>query len=537
MSSGNFDWFSEQITYKGDGKAEFQDPSGYVEGVVEIVCDKYGNTTIAMDVESFNSEKDLHFGLMELLSKDKPFPNPNNAKELIFDGLPGTNKCLGLTVATSEGVFQTSGEVAYDPGLSIVGEGSQINFFRGLAEFTPNQPKTPTYWAIPLINFISRYQQVDKTLESHPLRLKTITSMAGKVIPRVAPLIVFENNNHKGFIEPLDNQKERQTQLLSGEVRSIVTSVMVGTLDDISVNSSNFREHIPFGLLPLLELASGNEIGVAWLELRDAEGNLVQRIHDGFPKQNFSKGRAAISEAIHGQTGLLLTQAQYSPFFGKSPLGPVIFDLVRSGLSHDTIEDKFSRISRGFDHLCEQHGLDTQNLARELSEDNRDSMKEILRQASASLRSIADGEEDSRQSQILQTIVSRMNNVANKDRNFGIAVLDLLNEFDLVDAQIVDNYYETHPRADSRKRWASVLSHYRGTTVHTGYFEGGSDMEDVIRIKNHLRDILLRIVLKMLGYTGTYQPTFMPLSTQKEINWVTLETSASDLWYGRRPGL
>ena len=99
MSSGNFDWFSEQITYKGDGKAEFQDPSGYVEGVVEIACDKYGNTTIAMDVESFNSEKDLHFGLMELLSKDKPFPNPNNAKELIFDGLPGTNKCLGLTVA------------------------------------------------------------------------------------------------------------------------------------------------------------------------------------------------------------------------------------------------------------------------------------------------------------------------------------------------------------------------------------------------------------------------------------------------------
>ncbi|MDQ1282464.1 MAG: hypothetical protein QG666_253, partial [Euryarchaeota archaeon] len=127
------------------------------------------------------------------------------------------------------------------------------------------------------------------------------------------------------------------------------------------------------------------------------------------------------------------------------------------------------------------------------------------------------------------------------DRDFGLALTDLLRVFNFHDAEIVDNYYQKNPRKDGRD-WCTILSHYRGAVIHSSYFDfrsGQYDLFEVVKICAHLHDILRRIVFKMLCYTGTYQRAVIvpnSWSGSYSIDWVKPDTPASELGYSSNQG-
>ena len=49
-------WFSPNVEYEGQGRAEFSDPHLIVEGYVKIRFDQFGYQSVQMDVESVESE-------------------------------------------------------------------------------------------------------------------------------------------------------------------------------------------------------------------------------------------------------------------------------------------------------------------------------------------------------------------------------------------------------------------------------------------------------------------------------------------------
>jgi hypothetical protein len=408
-NSGNSDksmnnWFSNNIKYEGQGRAEFTTPQGFIEGFTKIHFDELGNSTLEMAVDNFYAEPTLRLDLMKFFSSEPPLQEGDNVS---LRGRLGTNPCISLTV-------------------------------------------------------------------------------------------------------------------------------MVGEIGSHSIDIADLRDWIPFGFLPLLSLATGSEVGVPWIEFRDANGELVRRIHDNFSKPNFSTGYATISESVHRSTGYLLSQAQSSPNYGKAPLGSVIFDLVQSSSDNLAIEDKLNRICRAFDYLCKHHQLDTQNLLIGLDQSNQDIVNTVLRSAEQQIRSVAQNMSDPAQSQLLIRIADKTINASNKDRNFGLAVTDLLKQCGLHDAEIIDAHYQSNPRSDGTKHWSGVLSNYRGIAVHKGDFgfqSGTYDVYDVVRITYHLHDILVRIVFKMLGYDRTYQPIIVRTVTEKHVDWVTPTLSASELGY------
>jgi hypothetical protein len=138
------------------------------------------------------------------------------------------------------------------------------------------------------------------------------------------------------------------------------------------------------------------------------------------------------------------------------------------------------------------------------------------------------------QADIIKSILKKFK--ANKpyfDTSFGRSVVDLMHKFGLRDAEIIESYYKSHPRWD-KKNWIQVLPYYRGKAMHSGYFkfhENENYQEDVPRIYKHLHDILLRIVLKMLNYNGTYQPTVKKFKSTDNVDWVSNETTATELGY------
>jgi hypothetical protein len=146
---------------------------------------------------------------------------------------------------------------------------------------------------------------------------------------------------------------------------------------------------------------------------------------------------------------------------------------------------------------------------------------------------------DQSASAALTTVESNVSNAANIERKFGLALTDLLERFGMPDADIPDRHYKANPRADGKKHWAQVVSHYRTDVIHHGYLRLGASDEgwrEALAVINYLHDIMARIIPQALEYDGGYQPTMVPgPAVPFDLDWVKLDTPAGGLGYPQDP--
>jgi len=460
------------------------------------------------------------------------------------------NTCSTLEVTTADGKFSSISDIYYGKHFSFHAdkEGEiKLNFHILRSKFRPNHTGPSNYWVLPLSNYISRFMNKDPKLDRHVLRMFSIPSIPEdlddnqKLSARITAneknrLIVFKFLNRLGFIEPLPDYEVREHMLLDGKAQRVITSLMVGEIGSNQIDYDNLKHWFPFQFLNLLGIATGIEVGANWIEFRDDKGNLVQRLHASFNNPWFSKGHEAIDEVIHRGTGTLLSNYQFSLHRENSYLTAVLKHLLRARSNSQSIEDQLTHIFRAFDCLCELYGLSTQDLTQKLDESQKEIIKDMLDFSGKVIRILAKTTPQLDQKISIQQIAERVKNSNNRDRDFGLALIDLLRRFDLPDADIVDHYFRKNPRKDGRE-WCDILSHYRGAVIHTGYFNfesGQYNIFEVAKIHSHLHDILLRIVFKMICYNGTYQRSVnVPNSWagSYSIDWVKPDTLASELGY------
>ena len=111
--------------------------------------------------------------------------------------------------------------------------------------------------------------------------------------------------------------------------------------------------------------------------------------------------------------------------------------------------------------------------------------------------------------------------------------MDILKHYKMPDAVIMRKEY--FPQSQSSRSWIQTLSWFRNAPTYKGYFsiqDGTFESDEIIKIENHLHDILVRIVLKILGYTGKYQPRVIDqIVDDKTVEWVKETTSMQELGY------
>lgn len=556
------EWFLSTVEYNGHGKAIFSDPILAVEGYVSIRFDEFGNQEILMDVEEIDTSQSSDIPkmppefkmqmLMALLSGEQPKKEPikgakNVAKWSWPIGGRRINPCISLKVATLDGVFFAEKNIVFNiqsrfnqaNGFSV-----QLKFHTLNSFFKVDDSYEVKYWVLPLMNFISGFRDYLPELDFHPLRIcpslmncdlaNINNAEISRYLSQDKMVIIFHFMNKLGFIERLSDYHDRKNKLLKGHAQSIITSLMIGeTHSTKNDDFSDLRDWFPFQFLDLLGLASGTEIGAPWIEFRDANGVLVSRFHMNLNSPWYSRGHAAIDESIHHGTGLLLTRSQVSLHIGNAYLSAVLKHLVRSGMNGLLFEDRMAHLFQALDCLCEEFGLNIQRLADSLDNHQKDVIKTELTTLAERIRSQADLVYDLEQKNALTRIADKVKNADNTDRNFGLAVVDLIRLFDLSDATIIDSFYQSNPRID-RKPWYGVLSNYRGIVMHSSYFDferGIHNFQDVAIIRSHLHDILIRIVLKMLCYDGTYQRAITGPKGRYELNWVNPKINAEELGY------
>lgn len=330
-------------------------------------------------------------------------------------------------------------------------------------------------------------------------------------------LIPFEYEGTPAFIEFLPDYKEQAGQLESGAKQRVPTSVVVGPLGPHTHSTTaEVKAWFPFDLLYALSLASGAHVSAGFVEIRDSAAQLVKRFHISPVKERYERGSRAIHEIIDSggsgsATARLINAVLVADENKRRLMRVVISHILRAGLLHQGLENSFDHLVRGLEALSEAKGLSSQNLLDGVPSAEQAEVKSHLSAARAAIRKVAQGLRDSGDTSSadrLDRIADRAASADQKDLVFGLAVSLLLRRYGLPDEEVANAHYRSHPRADG-KSWAQVLSACRGDVIHIGYMEltSSAELRDVYQYERHLHDLLVRIVLVELGYSGTYQPT------------------------------
>lgn len=537
-------WFSPSVEYEGEGRAEFSNPKGSIEGHTTARFDEFGGCVIELKIESFQCERQLHFGIMEFLSGQTP---AQVGKSVTMGGGGMDNPCTRIVISSPLGTFTGTGTILYGlRGYQPFRNDGTLQLHTLRSQYDANSAGAPKYWVFPLFNLVCQPILRHATLDQHPLRIyptpripnglpNNEVAIATLRANEKNTLIIFEYGGELAFIEGLPDFEERKAKLSEGKERTLITAVMVGSLGSDTVDSADLKDWPAVDLLSVLGFATGVETGAPWIELRDSTGALVRRIHVAVGRPTYAWGRGALKEEIHRTTGYLLNKYLSSPERGQPHLLVPLKLSVSAGLIGPTLEENFIPLFRAFETICNAYGFKTQNLLGDIDPSYAAKVKNVLKRAADDIRTIADTARRSDQVQ-----AARIDQIAKRtqetpggvDRAFNVAIVDLLNHFGLPDADIAERHYAAYPVA-YQKKWAQMLSIYRAECLHKGYFEllGENDLKKAYAVLRHLHDILARLILKMLGYDKFYQPSTIVLTASEPVDWVQPSTSPSLLGY------
>jgi hypothetical protein len=519
-------WLELTARYEGYGKAEFTDPAGVVEGPAVVEIDRQGRQRVTIDVEKPPPLETFFYVKGQVAAAD-------------FRRHGMFNPCASVTVQTAQGLFSASERVLFT-GWGPQSRPNRIRLrpLRSLYEVTGTDE--PAYWVLPLCNFVSAcWPWSGEDLAKHPLRVRgparQVVAAGAEADQPITPerLIVFEIDGQTGFIEPLPGYDRLVRRLRRGRIDHTVTAVMVAPAHVRSVVFSDARGLFPLDVLGLLTLATGVRVGAPWVEFRDITGRLVRRVHIPFGARGYERGHAALSDLAAEALGMLLTSAFCSPERGASYLRAVTHLTIDASFARQTLETRLVSLIRAFETLCCHHGLGTQDLMSNLDATQQSAVRTALTAAAVQVRNLARTETDPARARAVDRIASRVESAAQRENDFGLAVIGLLRRLGLSDADVLQSHLASHPVAGATN-WGSLLSCLRGAVTHEAFFDlpaNRYDLYELVAVMDHLHDLLLRVIFKTLGYAGCYSPPIPPEPRFALVDWVTPSTSPGLLGY------
>jgi hypothetical protein len=503
------------LRYEGYGWAEFGDPLIRVGGSTVVSVDERGSTAAKMEVAEIPTAASMQDGV----------------NDLFRDTMTSFNRTVSckLSITCANGVFTSVEQTFRGANLNLQEATASIEFHCYRSNYVEND-SAPTYWRLPILNF---HGELRKALR--PPKVEHVMRLSEE-----NPVSPFEMFGKPGFIEYVPGYKELLESQKNGDRNPRITAVMVGSTAGQGTGWSDLQEWFPFDFLNLVGFASGVRVGAPWIEFAGENGHLAGRTHVQLGTSLIQSGEGFMNDVIHrGGLGYLLTCAARSPEIRKTYFRVAMNHLLLGIRNSQALEDKISHLSRALEGLAAEFGFDQQYLLEAADDVVKAKVKEALKSASTEILEVAREQDALGKADIaasLRKVAERTtSNPANIDRDFGLAVLSLLNRFRLHDAAVVDAYYRAKPRSDGRQ-WHQVLSHFRGLTQHGDAFrfsKGEHSTDEVFCVVSHLSDIIARILLIQLGYDGEYQRATATWRDPSTTDWVTPSTLPAELGYGR----
>lgn len=510
-------WFTPSVEYRGRALVTLSDPERVITGSGVVRCRESGETTVDIYIaESFSGGH---------------LADPSNDFQC----------CRRLEVTTDGGTFETSDVLVVSWSLGTDVTKVTYTVKNGLYRAAP--PGEAMYWVAALVNLYSSFHEGKRQFEHHPLliwrpRRAHHGQAPGQFRDHENPLIVFSYRDKEGFIEPLPDYKERTARLEVGDAVQLITAVMVGEIAGKPDLSEVSGDWFPFPYLLLLSVATGTRVGCAWIELRGADGALIQRLHRSYPSGMFSVGPLAIDEKGQwGSIGAFLTDAQQSRHFRAPWMFATLNNIIAGSRNDGFLNERLLYLLQAFECLAlnvplgrpsspqSKVGQERQERVRALLRGTRD---EIVRTANR-LREEGTILPDEQQAMhtLAEYVVERP--WVKVDRFEDDALL-LLRKFGLSDAEALVPFLRAH--YSELDGWGDMVAKYRRQLTQHGIIGQGEEvLPPPYAFYNHLNDVLLRVLFKLFGYHGEYRPAIPGWQTSKSIDWVRPDTPPIQLGY------
>jgi hypothetical protein len=279
----------------------------------------------------------------------------------------------------------------------------------------------------------------------------------------------------------------------------------------------------------LLGLATGNSVGMAYIEFFDVNGVLIKRVHPRFLIKKFLNLENVIYEPWHRGTEELLTKAF---LLEKENLKSVkvLINQYLAAIESNYLEDILAGLAQAIDGLM---------LDKKLIDDFSHEPKAAVLGLLDSLATYFDAQEKELKKTIEFTVVEkealesfrrRVEELPHSKVGFSKQLAFLLQENGLFDCDALKD--AKFNRKEGHK-WLNIINYYRNKVIH-GEVIDTNDFEFVEQLIKHLEDILLRLIFMKIGYEGKYQPRIASsIMMDKTAKWVSIKTQPKDFGYER----
>jgi hypothetical protein len=511
-------WLQTAVSYTG--KTVVTLPGGRFTGEGIVQYGDWDDGIIRVQVDEAEAFDETLRHVREILLECTPFVS-NNLRAVTYTGEMNAPRRIELS---DESGFLYADENITGVGIGEMNGCTSARYLPLQAVYSCRESGSPRYWMVPLQNYVAAIPRMDHG--SHVLGFRT------ESVDVQSRQIAFTFRGLGGHIELLPDFEDRRVQLEQGRTARITTAVMVGELpSDFRMEQSRILEYVPLDYLFVLSVATGRDVGASWIELRDGGGALVGRLHTSMGAEPYTK---SVFEPVTLGTGLLLTEAPDSPFWNDPQLRTIMGYMVRSGTAH--IEDKFLHLARAAEGFWHLHGFRGEPLLNRLDSDLRPELQRTLKELAGQIQKRAkrvarDGRV--KQFTILEQIASRVANHGGRGSTLGQVVADLCDRFGFSDPEVLEQHFSEKPRGSVRS-WSALLSLYRNRVAHGSYFDltaNSDEMQFIFRFSVHLYDLLLRVLLKTLNYSGRYNAPVLGGSVSTPIDWITPSTTAANLGF------
>jgi len=475
------------------------------------------------------------------LSADSTASEALNRTYIPDGAVRGSNhvKWNSASVKTADGEFRvTEQPFLIDHGVAMFGNAPQKVTLGGLAtEFVAANEKPAKYWMLPVAGIPwapSRFRF--KELDGHPMWLtqNQETLDAGQT-PSV---VAFVFDGKRAFVQQIPMLSNESVPAHPVDSHT-VSSVVVGEIGErrVEFRRDSSQSWFPMHLLSWLTLATGSRLAAPWIELRDDEGNLVRRIHRPLGRTATTNGHARINEQLcPGAIGALLTSTMQSEHFGETQSAIPLLLLNECVTSGGSLEYRKVQLSRAFELLSSHFDIRfKERLIDTLSPKVRDGVERTVAKAVSRLEELLSNRPASDRNAV-ERIRDRLANCGGKENSFGMHVTSVARHFGFYDADVLDAYFNA-ARVNGNSTWAGVLSYFRGAVMHEGFLSldiagGAVPLREAVAVIDHLEDVLIRILLSMMDYRGSYVSLIRGSLEPVPVDWVKSNMSPERLGFG-----
>jgi hypothetical protein len=506
------DWFETDYDYSGMGEVVFDEPHAEFSGPASVKPDQNGRPLVEITIQHANPLIEDGFDLAAIQLGAKTLPD--GTRMIGLGG--GIRNRAHLAVNGNEWRFSCG--PTWDYKFSDWSEVTPvlIRFTPSISEFAPSRKNPEKFLILPLIGFDLELpvSHPASAIRNHPLSLCPNCNHSS------ARSVAFEVNGELAFVQQFHDVHGEGVTLRPWSGETVLTALAVVPISDTSM--ADPWGHFINLFLGLLDLAGGKEVTVPWVEVRGVDGSLVRRLHLTYgDAKTTNEGYRVLDGCNAWHLGHLLTCGLNSPD-AREPYFPIALKHChKAGLPGLTLEDELSRIVRALECISKQFGLNKQDLSDGLPTLVKSGIDTALSAVGDEIRRIANTTADPIRTQVLR-IAERARSASQIDRSFGLAVVALASRFGLQDAEVLEPYYKYHPGPGGRN-WIETLSYYRGAVFHEGYVDFDSNLKsfgEVLGFILHLHDLLTRILLRIVGYGGTYQPRSIRARAASGPDWV-----------------